>query len=230
MNELIKFDLQPKTINGEKINTINARLLHKELESKQQFTDWIKNRIEKYGFIEKEDYIRFHNFMKGDENGYGNKKTTEYYVSLDMAKELCMVENNEKGRQWRKFFIECQKSLFTLEKNRAKQIQARHSETDMVKEIYGGSAPQYIYINYTKLINRKVFGTGNKQHIKEMFHLTEKEDIRKSTKVPYEYQKKITDTEEAVACFLKTLQYRSVPKEECYKEVEAFLFNKSIDK
>lgn len=85
---------------------VSARELHQFLESKQQFADWIKNRIDKYGFVEGLDYEVFHNFIK---NPQGGRPTTEYALSIDMAKELSMVENNEKGRQARKYFIECEK-------------------------------------------------------------------------------------------------------------------------
>lgn len=77
---------------------INARELHRALNSKRQFANWIKQRIMQYEFIEGTEYIRFNNFVKADNNGFGNKTLIEYYITIDMAKELCMVENNEKVR------------------------------------------------------------------------------------------------------------------------------------
>ena len=58
MNELIA--LNQSTINGELQQTVNARELHAFLESKQDFSTWIKNRIEQYGFVENQDFISFH--------------------------------------------------------------------------------------------------------------------------------------------------------------------------
>ena len=95
--------------NETKEKLINARELHKALKNKRQFANWIKQRIEKYEFIENEEYIRFNNFVKGDDNGYGNRTLTDYYLTIDMAKELCMVENNETGRKIRRYFIEVEK-------------------------------------------------------------------------------------------------------------------------
>ena len=106
MNELIK--LQPQTINDNAIDTVNARELHAFLESKQDFSTWIKNRIEKYEFVENQDFISLHKKM---EREIGGTVRIEYFVSLSMAKELAMVENNEKGKQARKYFIECEKKL-----------------------------------------------------------------------------------------------------------------------
>jgi len=84
---------------------VNARELHLALKNKRQFSNWIKQRIEQYGFIENVEFFRFNNFVKGDKNGYGNKTLIEFYLTINMAKELCMVENNDTGKQLRKYFI-----------------------------------------------------------------------------------------------------------------------------
>jgi len=102
MEEIIKIEER----NGQQ--AVNARELHQFLESNQRFADWIKNRIEKYEFVENQDFEVFHNFMK---NPNGGRPTIEYALSLNMAKELCMVENNERGRQARRYFIECERKL-----------------------------------------------------------------------------------------------------------------------
>ena len=106
MNQLIK--LQPQTINGNAVETVNARELHSFMESKQDFSTWIKNRIEKYDFVENQDYVSLHKKM---EREIGGTVRIEYFVSVGMAKELAMVENNDKGSQARKYFIECEKKL-----------------------------------------------------------------------------------------------------------------------
>ena len=95
MEEIIKITEK----DGQK--AINARELHAFLESKQEFANWIKGRIDKYGFVENQDYSSFDNIIKR-ENGATIRK--EYALSIDMAKELSMVENNEKGRLFRKIY------------------------------------------------------------------------------------------------------------------------------
>ena len=102
MNELIS--LTQSAINGELQQTVNARELHAFLESKQDFSTWIKNRIEKYGFVENQDFVRFHKKMEAN-----NATMIEYHITLDMAKEVAMIENNEKGRDVRQYFITCEK-------------------------------------------------------------------------------------------------------------------------
>ena len=92
--------------NDAKEKLINARELHKELNNKRQFADWIKQRIDKYKFLENQDFVKLHNFVM-----VGNLKRPQidYYLTIDMAKELCMVENNENGRKIRRYFIEVEK-------------------------------------------------------------------------------------------------------------------------
>ena len=108
MKELIK--IQTNEV-GE--NCISARELHEGLEIKSRFNDWITSRIKKYGFIENEDYTCLtKNLVTQREDGQkGIAKEKDYIITVDMAKELCMVENSEIGRQFRKYFIECEKKL-----------------------------------------------------------------------------------------------------------------------
>ena len=136
--------------------------MHKFLESKQDFSTWIKARIRKYGFIENEDFIvdkenaQIHDKINSPKRATatdgGFEKTTakavvksapqiygtmdraipmgfskiDYYISLDMAKELAMIENNKKGREVRKYFIQCEKLL--------KQKIAEEQQTQLTKQ------------------------------------------------------------------------------------------------
>ena len=92
---------------------VSARMLHAFLESKQQFGNWIQNRIDQYGFVENQDFEVFNNFIK---NPSGGRPLTEYALSLDMAKELSMVEGNAKGKIARQYFIEQDKKAQQLQK------------------------------------------------------------------------------------------------------------------
>ncbi|OEW07270.1 antirepressor [Campylobacter sp. BCW_6878] len=105
---------------GAEINSVNAREIYKIINSEQEFANWIKNRISHYSFIENQDYIIELVYTKG-------RPRKEYYVTLDMAKELCMVENNEKGRQARRYFIECEKRLKNLEQEKMQKLAFHQS-------------------------------------------------------------------------------------------------------
>jgi len=109
MHELIK--ITPGTISNQHVNTVNARDLHNFLDSRQDFSTWIKSRIKEYDFIENQDFILLHNFMERTLTGVsaGGHNRNEYILKIDMAKELSMVERTPKGKQARQYFIECEK-------------------------------------------------------------------------------------------------------------------------
>jgi anti-repressor protein len=86
--------------NGKSV--VSARELHEFLEVKTRFRDWIERMFE-YGFEENTDYVRALNFERG-----GNE-AKEYALTLDCAKEISMVQRNEKGKQARKYFIEVER-------------------------------------------------------------------------------------------------------------------------
>jgi len=98
--------LIPVTQNEEGTHLVDARMLHGFLGVRRDFSTWLKERINRYGFIEGEDYITFSPDLGKNQKG---RPTTDYGLTLDMAKQLCMVENNEKGMEARKYFIECER-------------------------------------------------------------------------------------------------------------------------
>lgn len=90
-------------LGGECVETVDARELHSFLEVSTSFKDWIRRRIEDYGFREDSDFCSFLS------ESSGGRPAREYAVTLDMAKELSMVERSEKGREARRYFIECER-------------------------------------------------------------------------------------------------------------------------
>lgn len=111
MNKEIEILVEDQLIpikNNDGRTVVNARDLHEFLESRKDFSSWIKDRIERYDLTENEDYVVFTEF---GENSKGGRPKKEYALTLDAAKELSMVEGNEKGKQARKYFIACEKKL-----------------------------------------------------------------------------------------------------------------------
>lgn len=111
---------------------VNARDLHQFLESKQQFGNWIQSRISDYGFVENEDFEVFNNFIK---NPQGGRPSKDYAISLDMAKELSMVERNERGRQARRYFIEAEKLARNPVKTLSIAQKRRLQRTELIESI-----------------------------------------------------------------------------------------------
>ena len=93
-------------IGQAEIQTVNARDLHAFLGVGKDFSTWLKDRIEQYGFAESVDFVC--SPMLGSE-GRGGHNRKDFHITLDMAKELAMVERNEKGKQARQYFIECER-------------------------------------------------------------------------------------------------------------------------
>ena len=98
MNELIK-------INSN--NTVSGRELHKFLEIGTRFDKWFIRMCE-YGFNENDDFIRV--AQKCPTLG-GTQTIIDYAITLDMAKEISMLQRTEKGKQARTYFINCEKKL-----------------------------------------------------------------------------------------------------------------------
>lgn len=108
-NEPSFHDLVPvktREIGETTIRTVNARQLHGALLVGKDFSNWIKGRIDRFGFEEGRDYLVA---KIGEQLPSGTKHLIDYYLSLDMAKEIAMVENNDRGRSVRRYFIECER-------------------------------------------------------------------------------------------------------------------------
>ena len=99
MNELLKVNYEADRI------TLSARELHEFLEIKTEFAKWM-HRMCEYGFSKDVDYRVI---VKNDENPLGGRPSTDYEITIDMAKEIAMIQRNEKGKQARQYFIEVEK-------------------------------------------------------------------------------------------------------------------------
>ncbi|WP_375655493.1 antA/AntB antirepressor family protein [Bartonella sp. AA83SXKL] len=106
MNTLIKITEQ--VIDGDTVQTVNARNLHAFLEAKRDFSNWITDRIKKYNLLENHDFVCSPNLASKGRGGHNRK---DYHLTLSVAKELSMLENNKKGREARLYFIKCERLL-----------------------------------------------------------------------------------------------------------------------
>lgn len=99
------------SIQNQSIQLVNAKDLHQILQIQTRFQDWIKRRIFEYKFTENLDFIDVLKFENVDRGFFGNRQIEihEYHITLDMAKELCMLERSELGQQARRYFIRMEK-------------------------------------------------------------------------------------------------------------------------
>ena len=186
MNELIKIS----QVEGKR--AVNARDLHQFLEVQSKFADWFRNRVEKYGFEETFDFV---SVSKSLENG---GRQIDYFVTIEMAKELSMVENNEKGQQARRYFILCEeklKEVFQIPKTYSQALllaskqaeiienQAKQIETSKPKvEFY-----DRIIQSETALSMQEVAGVLNipKMGRNNLFRFLQREGILNVNNIPY---------------------------------------------
>ena len=164
MKELIKI-----TKNEEGQQLVSARELHEFLEVGKVFGAWINERINKYCFKENIDFtILWSDSKNGNAvefNGNANSMSAkgyikEYIITLDMAKELSMVENNDKGRQARKYFIKCEEKLREELKN--KELTEADKINKLLTLLPAEQRGEYML----KLVD-KFYPTGNSKPIKE---------------------------------------------------------------
>ena len=125
-------DLIPVTQNGNGELLVSARNLYKGLEITDRFSRWFERMCE-YGFTENEDYTSVKSSTVV--NNGAVKELQDYALKIDMAKEISMIQRNEKGKQIRKYFIECEKQLkYTSTKDKyISEIDIAKAELSLVE-------------------------------------------------------------------------------------------------
>lgn len=118
-------------LNGKVQLGVNARELHKMLEIKTDFSDWVKRRIKQCKFEENFDYVVI---LKKEENLKGGRPTTEYIISVDMTKHLGMMERNEKGHEIRKYYIEQEELVRQLKDGLQARIGKLSAQVEMITQ------------------------------------------------------------------------------------------------
>lgn len=128
MRELIK--INKTLINGAEVNSVNARDLHRVLESKTDFSTWIKRRLEETNALENVDYMKLP--KKGELSKTG-QVAIEYALSTDIAKEIAMLERNEIGKKVRRYFIEVERD-YKREVSPINQLEYMQLQLNYLKE------------------------------------------------------------------------------------------------
>lgn len=112
MNTSTLIPIVASTFNGQSSHLVDARVLHQFLEVGRDFSNWIKGRIEEFDFRENEDYLLAKiGEQVPHQGGLRMTERLDYHLTLDMAKELAMVERTAQGKQARRYFIACEKAL-----------------------------------------------------------------------------------------------------------------------
>jgi phage anti-repressor protein len=116
-------------IGGLPMAVCDGRELHAFLQVGKRFASWMTERISEYGFVKNQDFL----IISPDREKTGKGRPAKnYHINLDMAKELSMVEKNEKGREARRYFI-------AMERRALAQAQAQ--STDQAHNLYRPQQP-----------------------------------------------------------------------------------------
>lgn len=121
MNELIKVNY-----TDSEQPTVSGRELHKALEVKTAYKDWFPRMCE-YGFTEGKDFCSFLS------ESTGGRPSTDHQLTIDMAKEICMIQRSEKGKQFRQYFIEIENQWNTPEAVMARALQMANQKLEEIK-------------------------------------------------------------------------------------------------
>ena len=107
--------------------TVSARELHEGLEISERFQSWFNRQLQ-YGFEENTDYVGCKEF-----NTLARQELQDYKISIDMAKQICMIQRTEKGKQYRQYFIDLEKAWNTPEQVMARALKIANNEIDKLK-------------------------------------------------------------------------------------------------
>ena len=128
-NELIKRDYT----NSDR-PTVLARDLHDALEVQTAYKDWFPRMCE-YGFEEGKDFNLLKNErVKMEGNRMVAREVNDHQITIAMAKELCMLQRSEKGKQFRKYFIQVEEAWNTPEQVMARALQMANRMVDKLKK------------------------------------------------------------------------------------------------
>jgi anti-repressor protein len=212
MKELLKLD--------DKGNqTVSARELHAALEVGRDFSTWIKERIEKYGFVEGSD------FSPDSGKSTGGRPSVDYLLTISVAKEIAVVENNAQGRAIRRYLIKVEEAWNTPELVAARALKWADSQLKLKDIRIAELEPKAAFFDQVAdsqdaLQMRDVAAALNIPDMgrNKIFELLRKKNILDERNVPYrEYQdrgyfrvveQKWTDKEGETHISLKTLVYQ----------------------
>lgn len=128
MNDLIKINYETEQ------PTVSARDLHEQLNIGTAFKDWFPRMCE-YGFEKERDF----NMLKNERVQIEGKRevrreVTDYNISIDMAKQICMIQRTPEGKQIRQYFIDLEKAWNTPEQIFARALKMADKEIERLKE------------------------------------------------------------------------------------------------
>ena len=123
--------LIPVSYDNPERPTVSGRELHEFLEVTTRYNDWF-NRMTEYGFTEGEDY---YSFLSNRSDGLAGKPRTDHQLTIQMAKELCMIQRNERGKQARQYFLAVEAQWNSPEAVMRRAVLIAQKQNDQLKAV-----------------------------------------------------------------------------------------------
>lgn len=142
MNEL-------QVIEKDGIQAVSARELYKGLEITDRFSRWFES-LQKYGFVENEDFTSVKTSTLV--NNGAKREIDDYTISLDMAKQICMLQRSDLGKKYRNYLIKLEKAWNTPEAVMARALQVANQTLDNIKQQVAIMQPKAVV--YDELVDR----------------------------------------------------------------------------
>lgn len=120
MNELIKINFEEQTVS--------ARDLHERVGSTERFANWFERQLQ-YGFEEGTDYVGCKTF-----NTQAHQELQDYVISMEMAKEICMIQRNERAREIRKYLVKVEEAWNKPEVVMARALKMANNQIAELKD------------------------------------------------------------------------------------------------
>lgn len=143
MNDLIKINYKTEQ------PTVSARDLHEGLEVATKFATWFP-RMAEYGFSENVDYKTCYPNL-GSES-HGGQNMVDYQITVDMAKQICMIQRSEKGKEYRQYFLDLEKAWNTPEQIMARALKMADAEMERLK-----ADNQYLIADNKRMRPKEIF-------------------------------------------------------------------------
>lgn len=124
-------NLIPISYDNPERPTVSGRELHDFLEVTTRYNDWF-NRMTEYGFTEGEDY---YSFLSNRSDGLAGKPRTDHQLTIPMAKELCMIQRNERGKQARQYFLAVEAQWNSPEAVMRRAVLIAQKQNDQLKAV-----------------------------------------------------------------------------------------------
>lgn len=147
MNNIIKIEL-----NDNQEPVLSGRELHEALGVKTPYSMWFERMIE-YGFVENQDFL-LNNFVK--QTGRGGHNKVDHIIKLDMAKEIAMVQRNDKGKEVRQYFIEVDKEFNSPDKIMARALKIADSKILSLESKLEEQKPKVIFADAVNASNTSI--------------------------------------------------------------------------